>query len=52
MSYHVLVYPKFLREPRDLGEYKPGSEFGYWTVQTPQAAYRLLRRLTVEKLMR
>ncbi len=45
LSYDVLVYPQYLRDPDDLGEHKPGDRFGYWSVGTPQEAYRLLRRL-------
>jgi len=46
LSYNVLIYPQYLRDPNDLGEERPGSRFGYWTVNTPQEAYRLLERLT------
>jgi hypothetical protein len=45
LAYNVLVYPQYLREPGDLGEYKPGDRFGYWSVKTPREAYRLLQRL-------
>ena len=46
LSYSVLIYPQFLRDPTDLGEERSAtSRFGYWTVKTPQAAYALLRRL-------
>ena len=45
LSYDVLVYPQYLRDPDDLGEHKPGDRFGYWSVGTPQEAYRLLRQL-------
>jgi hypothetical protein len=50
LVYNVLIYPKFLRDPSDLGEYKPGDRFGYWSVKTPKEAYRLLQRLTVKEL--
>ena len=52
LEYNVLMYPKFLRDPNDMGEYKAGDRFGYWTVATAQEAYRLLRTLTVEGLIR
>jgi hypothetical protein len=45
LHYHILVYPQFLRNPRDLGERKPDDDYGYWTVTTSQEAYRLLRQL-------
>lgn len=45
LSYNVLIYPQFLRFPDNFGEERPGSRFGYWTVGTPQEAYRLLKRL-------
>jgi hypothetical protein len=50
LRYTVLVYPEFLRDPSDLGEYKPGDRFGYWSVATAQEAYRLLQRLIVKEL--
>jgi len=52
LSYHVLIYPQFLRFPDNLGEYKPGSRFGYWTAGTPQEAYRLLKRLVNPSLIK
>ena len=59
LAYNVLVYPQFLRDPSDRGETKqaiPGfwkeNTFGYWTVETPQETYRLLRKLTREGLLR
>jgi hypothetical protein len=45
LRYNVLIYPQFLRFPDNLGEHKAGDRFGYWTVGTPQEAYRLLKRL-------
>ena len=45
LQYHVSVAPQFLRNPSNLGEHKPNDRYGYWTVKTPQEAYRLLRRL-------
>ena len=48
LSYNVLVYPEFLRDPNDLGEHKPSDRFGYWSVKTPREAYRLLQRLIVK----
>ncbi len=45
LSYSVLVYPQYLRDPGNLGEHKPGDRFGYWSVATPQQAYRLVRQL-------
>lgn len=45
LRYRLLVYPQFLRDPSDMGDYKPGDRFGYWTVATPQEAYRLFKRL-------
>ena len=50
LRYHVLVYPQVLSDPSDLGEHKPGDQFGYWTVATPQEAYRLLKRLIVKEV--
>ena len=59
LAYNVLVYPQFLRDPSDRGETKqaiPGfwkeNTFGYWTVEKSQDAYRLLRKLTREGLLR
>ena len=59
LTYHVLIYPKFLRNPNDRGEAEqtiPGfwkeDTFGYWTVKKSQDAYRLLRRLVKEGLIR
>jgi hypothetical protein len=52
LDYTVLVYPQFLRDPNNMGEYKPGNTFGYWTVTTPQEAYRLLRKLVKEGTIR
>jgi hypothetical protein len=45
LRYNVLIYPQFLRCTDNMGEYKPGARFGYWSVSTPQEAYRLLKRL-------
>lgn len=45
LSYNVLIYPQYLRDPGNLGEHKPGDRFGYWSVATPQQAYRLVRQL-------
>jgi len=45
LSYNVLIYPQCLRDPGNLGEHKPGDRFGYWSVATPQQAYRLVRQL-------
>jgi hypothetical protein len=45
LAYNELIYPQYLRDPDDLGEYKPGDRFGYWSVATPQEAYRLVRQL-------
>ena len=45
LSYDVLIYPQYLRDPGNLGEHKPGDRFGYWSVATPQEAYRLVRQL-------
>jgi len=54
LDYNVLGYPEVLRNPSDLGEWtgNRNAAFGYWTVATAQEAYRLLRRLTVAKLIR
>ncbi len=52
LDYDVLIYPAFLRDPSNLGEYKAGSRFGYWTVATPQEAYRLLRKLVKEGVIK
>jgi hypothetical protein len=48
LSYNLLIYPQYLRDPGNLGEHKPGDSFGYWSVQTPREAYRLLQRLIVK----
>ncbi len=48
LSCNVLVYPQFLRDSNDLGEYKPGDRFGYWSVRTARQAYRLLQRLVLK----
>ena len=45
LAYNVLIYPQYLRDPGNLGEHKPGHRFGYWSVATPQEAYRLVRQL-------
>jgi hypothetical protein len=45
LAYNVLIYPQYLRDPGNLGEHKPGDRFGYWSVTTPQEAYRLVRQL-------
>jgi hypothetical protein len=45
LAYNVLIYPEFLRDSANLGEERPGSRFGYWAADTPQEAYRLLKRL-------
>ncbi len=45
LTYNILIHPQYLRNPDDLGEHEPGASFGYWTVNTPQEAYRLLKRL-------
>lgn len=52
VEFNVLVYPIFLRDPADLGEYTGhrNPTFGYWTVNTAQEAYRLVRRLVKEEL--
>ena len=59
LCYNVLVYPQLLRDPGDRGETRqtiPGfwkeNDFGYWTVTTAQEAYRLVRKLTREDLIR
>lgn len=59
LDYNVLVYPQFLRNANDRGENRqtiPGfwkeNDFGYWTVKTPQEAYRLLRKLAKENIIR
>ena len=49
LDYNVLVYPQLLRNPADLNG---GRHFGYWTVKTPQEAYRLLRKLAKENVIR
>jgi len=45
LRYAILIAPEFLHDPDNLGKQEPGSRFGYWTVKTPQEAYRLLKRL-------
>jgi hypothetical protein len=50
LVYNVLVYPTFLRNPNEMGDYAAGDRFGYWRVKTPQEAYRLLRKLTKDNL--
>ena len=50
LRYNVLIHPEFLPDPSDLGEYKPGDRFGYWSVKTPREAYRLLQRLIVRSI--
>ena len=45
LAYNVLIYPQYLRDPGNLGEHKPGDRFGYWSVATPQEAYRLVRQV-------
>ena len=52
LDYNVLVYPKFLRNLVTLANTNRERDFGYWTVKTPQEAYRLLRKLTREGLLR
>jgi len=54
LDYNVLAYPEFLRDPSDLGEYtgKRNATFGYWTVPTAQEAYRLLRKLIREEMIK
>ena len=54
----MLVYPQFLRNADDRGETRQTprfwkeNDFGYWTVKTPQEAYRLLRKLAKDNLIR
>jgi len=52
LAYNVLIYPQYLRDPGNLGEHKPGDRFGYWSVATPQEAYRLLQQRIVKGAFR
>jgi len=51
LDYNVLVYPQFLRDTSDIRD-EPGHRYGYWTVKTPREAYRLLRKIVKEGIIR